>query len=349
MLTARTWSQETPSQETRSQETPSQETRSQETRSQALSDAGAKRLGWGHRLTAWCTAMVFLVLTAPTITAQTKKKQEEDPKLKPRAVTMKTKDGVNLRAAYFPSDKGKEAITILLVHEWQGQVGPYIRLANAFKQAGFAVLMPDYRGHGGSREYVDSRGAPQQFNTARMSKKDIENIVKFDLEEAKQFLKKENNEGNLNMNALVVVGVREGAVMAAHWTIRDWRFPSLGSVKQGQDVKALVLISPEKVALGVPLDPTLSDPNLVRLPIMLVAGDQSPEADETMRVFKRLEIIKKKMTRGEATGLELNMAKTSLSGHALVNEQASVVPGIVKFITENVKVSDNKNPWVERP
>ena len=135
--------------------------------------------------------------------------------------------------------------------------------------------------------------------------------------------------------------------MAAHWTVRDWKFPSVGSVKQGQDVKALILISPEKVVKGVPLDPTLTDKNLLKLPVMLVSGETSPEAGETTRIHKRLEVIKKKMSRGEAEGLELETVKTSLSGQALVRE-SSVIPAIVKFITENVTISDDENPWVSR-
>tara|TARA_R110002049_G_scaffold72490_6_gene187452 strand:+ start:167022 stop:167933 length:912 start_codon:yes stop_codon:yes gene_type:complete len=288
-----------------------------------------------------------ILLTMQAASAQPRGKVE-DPKLKPRPVTLKTKDGVNLRAAYFPSEKGKEGITVLLVHEWEGQMGPYAKLAASLRQAGCAVLIPDYRGHGGSREYVDSRGATKSFNIARMSKRDVENIIKYDLEEAKQFLKDENNEELLNLNALVVIGVQEGCVMAAHWAVRDWKFPSVGNVKQGQDVKALIMISPEKVVKGVPLDSTLSDKNLVRLPIMLVGGATSPEAEETTRIHKRLDVIKKKMSRGESQGLELKTVKTSLSGQALLKESSSVIPAIVKFITENVTISDDENPWVER-
>ena len=297
-------------------------------------------------LTYWISVTTVILLTMHSASAQPRGKVE-DPRLKPRPVTLKTKDGVSLRTAYFPSEKGKEGICVLLVHEWEGQMGPYAKLAAALRQAGCAVLIPDYRGHGGSREYVDSRGSTKTFNIARMSKRDVENIVKYDLEEAKQFLKEENDEELLNLNRLVVIGVREGCVMAAHWTVRDWKFPSVGSVKQGQDVKALILISPEKVVKGVPIDPTLTDKNLVKLPIMLIEGETSPGADETTRIHKRLEVIKKKMSRGEAQGLEMESVKTSLSGQALVRE-SSVVPAIVKFITENVSTSEDENPWVSR-
>jgi pimeloyl-ACP methyl ester carboxylesterase len=295
----------------------------------------------------WMAMAVAVAIWSPDASGQSKKK-EEDPRLKPRPVSLKTKDGVELRAFYFPSEKGKEAITVLLVHEWQGQASPYAKLVYALREAGCAVLVPDYRGHGGSREYTDRRGMKQRFNLATMSKRDIENIIKLDLEEAKQFLVQENNDGYLNLNALVVIGVREGCVMACHWAARDWRFPSVGSVKQGQDVKALVLISPEKIVKGVTLDSALTDPNLLRLPFLIIGGSGSPEASETERIHKRIEVVKKKMSRGDASGLELKMIDTSLRGAALVKESSEVVPAAVEFVTENVTISETTNPWVER-
>ena len=295
---------------------------------------------------------IFMVLVylASIVVAATAMGQrpKQDPKLKPRTVTLKTKDGIELRAFYFPSEKGKEAPTVLLVHEWQGQASPYGPLVLALSKAGCAVLVPDYRGHGGSREYINARGEKSEFNLAQMSRNDVEAIVNFDLETAKGFLKEENNKGLLNLNALVVIGVREGCVMGAQWASRDWGFPSIGRLKQGQDVKAMVLISPENVVKGIPLDSAIMNPNIVRLPMMIVAGNESPEASEAARIAKRVEGVKKRLGRGEATGFQLMMANTALSGPSLVNDVGSVIPAIVKFVTNEVVVSDSSNPWVER-
>jgi alpha-beta hydrolase superfamily lysophospholipase len=280
--------------------------------------------------------------------AQASKSKAQDPKFKPREVTLNTKDGIELRAFYFPSEKGKEAPTVLLIHEWQGQASPYSKLVTALNKAGCAVLVPDYRGHGGSREYTDARGQKAEFNLAQMSRRDVEAIIGLDLEKAKGFLKDENNDEMLNLNALVVIGVGEGCVMAAQWAMRDWAFPSVGRVKQGQDVKALVLISPEKQVKGIPIDPAATDPNLIRLPMMIVAGTDSPEAAEANRLAKRIEGLKTKLGRGEATGFQLSLANTELSGPSLVNDFPSVIPAIVKFVTSEVVVNEETNPWVNR-
>ncbi|QDT06105.1 Alpha/beta hydrolase family protein [Rubripirellula lacrimiformis] len=275
-----------------------------------------------------------------------KPKAKEDPKLKPRPVTLKTKDGITLRAFYFPSDKGKEAVTVMVVHEWQGQASPYLKLVMALKNAGCAVLVPDYRGHGGSKEY-NYRGKTKTFNVAQMSKRDIESIILMDLETSKGFLKEENDAGNLNMNALVVVGIREGCVMATHWAARDWSFPSVGSNKQGQDVKGLVLISPEKQIKSIALDQALMSPTILQLPIMVVAGKESPEGSEAQRIIKRVEGVKRRAGGGTVTGFEGKMVDTALSGHSLVNDVSEVIPDIVQFITSEVNATEG-NPWIQR-
>jgi pimeloyl-ACP methyl ester carboxylesterase len=291
-------------------------------------------------------AMVFLagIVAASTVLGQTGGKEQP----KPRPVTLKTKDGIKLKAYYFPSKKEKEAVTVLLVHEWEGQASPYIKLVLALRDAGCAVLVPDYRGHGGSREYVNARGEVDEFNLATMSKRDIESIIAFDLEKSKAFLIEENNAGKLNLNALVVIGIREGAVMAAHWAQRDWKFPSLGNVKQGQDVKAMVFISPEKQVKGVGIDSTLTDGNLLRLPIMILAGASSPEAPEAERIGKRVEAMKKRMNRGDALGFEMAQPKTKLSGAGFINNTPGVIKAITEFVTSNVVINEEENPWILR-
>lgn len=289
-----------------------------------------------------------LAVFATTCSAQGTKKKKDDPKLKPRPVTLKTRDGVELRAFYFPSDKEKEAVTVLLVHEWEGQASPYYKLVMELKEAGCAVLVPDYRGHGGSKEYTGRNGRKETFNIAQMSKRDVENIVLMDLEKAKGFLKDENNEGNLNLNAMVVIGIREGCILAAHFAARDWSFPSVGSRKQGQDVKGLVLISPEKQLKSVSLDQGINNAAVMSMPMMIIAGKTSPEAGEASRLVKRIESLRRRAGGGTVEGFESSMPSTQLSGPALVNEVPDVIPSIVKFVTEQIKGTKETNPWISR-
>lgn len=275
---------------------------------------------------------------------------KKDPALEPRPETMTTKDGVAITAFYFPSDKGKDAIPIMIVHEWKGQAAPYLKLCKALSKAGFAAIVVEYRGHGNSKKYRDLAGTEHDFNITTMGRRDADAIVRYDLEEVKQFLKSENNAGRLNLNALCMIGVQEGAILAGYWAARDWAIPSVGRMKQGQDVKALVYVSPEKNLHGLAMSTAAAEPNLLGLPTMIVAGQSSPQGSEAERMGNRLETVKKRFNRrGTANGLELILPKTSLSGPALINDDATVIPKIIKFLTDNVHVSASENPWIDRP
>ncbi|QEF96770.1 Alpha/beta hydrolase family protein [Stieleria maiorica] len=302
------------------------------------------------RLSVRVATIAFtLALVMPsTLSAQGAKKKVAPPP-QPGPVKLPTKDGLELAGYYFGSNKGKEAIPVMIVHEWKGQKAPYGKLCTALRDAGCAVLALDYRGHGGSREYTDPSGTTQEFDLERMRKQHVLAIVKYDLDAAKAFLEKENNEGKLNLNALVVIGVREGCVLAAGWTQRDWSFVPVGTRKQGQDVKALVLVSPKRLLKGVPIESSLGVPTVAALPTMMVVGEGSEEQSDTSRIYKRLEAAKKRISGGkDPEGLELMEVKQPLGGPFLVNESAKVIPEIVKFVTSQVPISDTDNPWIER-
>lgn len=268
-------------------------------------------------------------------------------KAKPAMQTLElmTKDGVKLRAFYFPSDKGKEAVPVIVVHEWEGQASPYLALVKSLNNAGCAVIVPELRGHGGSRE---NGPAGKPFDIARMGKVDVANIIGGDMEAVKSHLRRENDEGKLNLNALVLIGVRQGAVIAAHWAVGDLNFPSIGKLKQGQDVKALVLISPEKTLKGYSLDETLRDRLLWQLPFLVIVGQTSPQFPDTDRFYKRLDSMKKKATKGLAVNLELDAVATSLSGHALVTESPGVIDKVTGFLKTQLIDRSAKIPWVDR-
>lgn len=304
-----------------------------------------------HQRTAYlgifylCAVAVVMLLLSSAAQGQSTRKKEPP---KPRQETLKTKDGVKLRAFYFPSDQKKEAIPVLLIHDWESQASPYALLLKALRDAGCAVLALDYRGHGGSREYIDQRGNVKEFDTTTMGKADVANIIRYDLEAAKKFLEKENNAGLLNLNALVLIGVREGCVIAANWADRDWKWPSVGAQKQGQDVKALVMISPTKLVKGVAIDPVIARGPVPMLPMLFIDGSESPDAADASRIIKRLEAFKKRMGQGQALGLEVKLAKTKLYGARLLKASPKLMTDIKNFILDQVKISDDENPWVER-
>ncbi|HBJ35670.1 MAG TPA: alpha/beta hydrolase [Planctomycetaceae bacterium] len=265
----------------------------------------------------------------------------------PKTITLTTADGVAIRTIYFPSDKGKEAVPVILMHEWQGQASPYGGLVKALWDAGCAVVVPEFRGHGGSKEQ-EVAGLKREFDVSRMGKADVMGMITGDLEAVKKFLVEENNAQRLNLNALTLIGVREGAILASHWAVRDLNFPSVGALKQGQDVKAMVLISPERVIKGVSLEEAVNDRIFVQLPFQIIVGKTSRQASETDRFHKKLEGLKKRMARGEVKDLQYLALPTSLDGASLINDVPGVIEKVKVFIETTMIANAGRIPWVDR-
>lgn len=192
-----------------------------------------------------------------------KKKVEKLPQ--PQDLTFPTGDGVTLTATFYPSTKKKEAVPVVLLHMLKRSRNDYSGLAAELHKLGHAVLLPDLRGHGDS---TSVRGARTPLDAGTMSRAEFANMVAYDMQVLRDFLVQRNNAGELNIEKLCVVGAEMGASVALTFTYQDWLRPVQGNKKQGQDVKALVLISPEWTTPGLP--PNLP---LTRLPLTSMASD----------------------------------------------------------------------------
>src|SRR5207249_10101511 len=121
----------------------------------------------------------------------------QTPKVtKPREVTLHTGDGVEIAAVYYAAaaegDKpAKEAIPVILLHEYGGSGADFKALAEYLQGAGFAVLVPDLRGHGGSTKV---RGGKDLDHKKMLPKMCHAMYAKDgDIDVCKAFLMKENN------------------------------------------------------------------------------------------------------------------------------------------------------------
>ena len=211
-----------------------------------------------HRFSIGALALAALLLMSPAVFAQAKPKEEEKKKTDeppaPENVTLETKDGVPIKATYYASgpqlkDK-KKAVPIIMLHGWEGNRGEWHALAAHLQKQGYAVICPDLRGHGQSLKYKLDSGESGEFVLEKMKGPDIEKMV-LDVEAVKQFLVEKNNAGQLNIEALCVVGAHVGCTIAMNWSAADWNVRLLPSFKQGHDVKAIVLLSPVESFRGV--------------------------------------------------------------------------------------------------
>jgi pimeloyl-ACP methyl ester carboxylesterase len=205
--------------------------------------------------------------------------------------TLVTKDNASLKATYFPSAVGKDAAVVILMHGkggnrlvWNTAIGKSPGFATVLQQQGFAVLTIDLRFHGDSQP----EGAAGKSGKSNLKNRDYQAMVVGDLEAAKEFLMGEHAAEKLNIAKLGLVGAEFSTAVAMAYTELDWSKkpfddnpnPALRTPR-GQDVKALVLLSPDD---GVPGLPVSSPGKVIRalqtnaksFKVMLAAGAKDP-------------------------------------------------------------------------
>jgi pimeloyl-ACP methyl ester carboxylesterase len=294
--------------------------------------------------------LAVLAAMGGVATAQTTKK-EPPPK---RELTLQTGDGVELSVVYYASDRGKETIPVMLLHEYGGSGADFKSLAELLQRDGFAVLVPDLRGHGGSTRTKSGRDLDHKKMPPKMCHAMY--VRGGDIDVCKEFLLKENNQEKLNIDKLCLVGAGLGATVAMNWALEDWRWPMVAGVKQGQDVKAIIMLSPsyseKSVSVMLPLRAAAVLQNLA---IYIVVGDSGKAIDDAKKIFRPIDVA-----RGGTEGEELKkglllhtfdgtrgLPKTNRQGTQLLLSADLKVPDRIEdFIARTVGKKDL--PWKER-
>jgi pimeloyl-ACP methyl ester carboxylesterase len=215
----------------------------------------------------------------------------------------------------------------------------------------FAVLTVDLRGHGDSLKQAFPNGI-QEFDTAKLRPEDFAAMVRFDMEEVRKFLVTKNDEGKLNLNKLSLIGVGTGASVALLWASADWSAPPLAVGKQGQDVKALVLVSPRWKNRGLPIHEALKHRGLQRQVAMMImygAEDAKVTAD-ARRIYKQLERYHPEPESSAAETSRTLVAlgfPNKLQGNELLTQVGKPAQDrIIEFIATHADSKDYQ--WLER-
>ena len=247
----------------------------------------------------------------------TKSKKQDDEEELPEmeTLTLQTKDGVSLSVNYLASNNAKKAPAVILVHDWDGSSRDFLDdegIAKDFQKRGYAVIVPDLRGHGKST----TRGE-KELDTKKFKRRDFELMME-DIETCKRYLKEQNNEGKLNIELLSILAVGKSSVLAINWSITDWSFPPFKGKKQGQDVKSIILLSPEKSWKGLSITksikaPVISGKSGKALPMFVLTGDGNASLARQTKELKRLL----ERSRGEELAKEsltITVGKTKIQG-----------------------------------
>jgi pimeloyl-ACP methyl ester carboxylesterase len=173
-----------------------------------------------------------------------------------------------------------------------------------------------------------------------------------DLDAVRNFLVDKNDAGELNLNKLTLVGSGMGGSVAANWALTDWSYPPLAVGKQGQDVKAIVMISPRWSYNGLTMQgPMQFRPLKENVAWLLVCGakDSKLQAD-LARIKKQLERFHPATDKTGArrtSGLTVLELPMRLQGDSLLTQAGdSIDAEVVKFLLENV--ANSQPPWISR-
>lgn len=209
----------------------------------------------------------LLLLGAPSVFAQA-------PMIKaPVDQPLTTNDGWRIACTYWEAVGGKESPVVILLHSRDGnQLVWKNGLAERLQQEGYAVLAVDLRKHGESKRaggVVVENGTgtksktkiPKKVATAAagdLKKDDYERMVTEDLAAVKKFLYDEHQAQRLNMRKTAIVAADMTCPLAADFALKDWLKPPhndaptlAASTPRGQDVRALVFLSPDVSAANL--------------------------------------------------------------------------------------------------
>lgn len=296
----------------------------------------------------WCAVLLgFGLVLGYSGVAGGEEKKEEKPKIPPpEEVDLNTHDGVSLTATFYPGTLGKQSVPIIILHEYKGSRADFVPLARALQGKGHAVIVPDLRGHGGS---VQVRNATKNLDAATFGPADFQLMVRQDMETIKRFLMEKNNRGELNIEKLCVIGAEMGASVAMEWTLLDWSWPQLPTVKQGRDVRGLVLISPEFTYRGLSAGNLFQHPLARRdVSVLILVGGQRPKSiSEAKRIQGMFDRFHPKPEKKEDTDLFYGELKTKLQGAKMVKEPAFKVDQIIEGFIES-RLVNQSFPWTDR-
>jgi predicted esterase len=247
-------------------------------------------------------------------------------------------DGVTQNATFYPSRSGDNAPVLLLVHQsGTGHSGRDFEepieglknktLAEHFQGLDYAILIPDLR-------------VPAAPIGAANAKREItvrdRQALAADLRAAYLFLIDRHNRRELNLNKLGILGVGDGATLAAAWSAEPLPTGPISSPGRLSDVGALALVSPEPEGLGLRLGATLSA-LAPRVPILLIAGDKDAETAKAAKpIIERPRLASK-----------VEVFETRLQADALLRFEPKAIDAIVKFLEDPVKFRTNAE-WEPR-
>jgi pimeloyl-ACP methyl ester carboxylesterase len=209
---------------------------------------------------------------------------------------LETRDHVQLSATFYPGFEHEDTIPIILLHDYEGSRLDFQKLAEDLVPKGYALMMPDLRGHGESttqRIQHPRTGAimETEIDADDFGPPDFQRMRSYDMQVIRRYLLEQNNEGKLNLNRLVLVGAGTGANIAMEWAVTDWiSAPNYPGIKQSCDVKGIVLLSPYMSSPGFrAMDSARHEVLQEQIAIFIGVGKRHSRRSDAERIMRLLQ------------------------------------------------------------
>lgn len=264
----------------------------------------------------------------------------------PIKVRLTAKDNFELAATFYPGIYGRNTPAVILLHDVLGSSADLGDLASYLQKTfGFAVLLPDLRGHGESKKSGD-----REIDPAKISRAEFE-AFGLDIEACKKHLLGRNDAEELNVDLLTIVAVGKSCVPAVFWSLNDWNYPALAGLRQGQDVKAVVLISPEQGFKGLRMVSALhagifNGKDVAKpLRVLLAVGRDNPELVKECEAIQSTVERYRKVTDGVVDGLFV-LSDYSSNGSSLTKPDAGDLQKLIgQLIFLEIYQKADQHPW----
>ncbi len=276
----------------------------------------------------------------------------------PEVITFAATDGFPLKMSYYAAKEDKNpnglmnAPVVIFLHgekgtrlQWDRGSAPKGKepVPNYLNQQGYAVLVLDFRKHGESIVEGQADEVIKPIDYLAMAAGDLAAV--------KNFLYEEHMKQKLNMSKLAVVATDVSVPVALAFAEADWRQvpfddSPLASERtpRGQDVRALVMISPKLKAgslNGAKSIQYLKAPQF-GISMLFIAGEQDTAA---MRDLKTLHNGAMASAKSEER-IVMFTPPAKDAGIPLLVKAPTSISEIIKFLDE--RVAKVEIPWRDR-